>query len=69
MDDGTEYLAVNQEQQCSCRFDQLIIVDDNRWDNRWNVYDKQHELISMVKGYFLNNSYEGLSCQVQEYEW
>lgn len=44
--------------------DQLIIVDDDRWE----VYDVQHELIDWIK-YRMFMSCVPEEFQIQEYEW
>lgn len=58
--DGTELIVVGNEPSIrGCRFDQLILFDDHRWE----IYHKQRELIGLIKDWFMD-----LSCVPDEYQ-
>jgi len=65
MSDGTKYIAISSiEKVRGYAFDQLIIVDDSRWE----IFDKQWDVIDYVKErLFL--SYVPEEFQIQRYEY
>lgn len=65
MEDGTKYkiFPTYNHVRGHC-IDQLIIVDDDRWE----VYNQQHELIDWIK-YRMFMSCVPEEFQIQEYEW
>lgn len=65
MEDGTKYRAISREEQVrGYSIDQLIIVDDLRWE----IYNKQKDVIEYIK-YRLEISCVPEEFQVQQYEW
>lgn len=66
MKDETQYIALPTYNHARGHcFDQLIIVDDSRWE----VYGKQYELIDWIKYRLSCASYVPEEFQILEYEW
>jgi hypothetical protein len=66
MRDGTKYMAVssNPEKLRGIKVDQIILVDDFRW----NVYMHQREILRELHGRILNSCVPD-NLLIQEYEW
>jgi hypothetical protein len=68
MEDDTEYFAISPDSYDSLRgykFDQLIIVDDDRWE----ILYKHCGIINYIKQRILYYSFVPESFQVQKFEW
>lgn len=66
MDDGTKYKAFSSDNNARGHYiDQIIVVDDSRWD----VYQQQYELIDFLKYRLYCTSCVPEEYQIQEYEW
>lgn len=65
MDDDTLYCVFpNYNHVRGYQIDQLIVVDDFRWE----IYNQQEELIDWIK-YRMKHSCVPEEFQVQKYEW
>lgn len=78
MADGTIYRAVYPacypQRLNGYRFDQLILVDDDKERNythkEWlAVYGNMYETVDEIKQYRLSPLFDGLDAQVQNYIW
>lgn len=67
MSDGTEYIAIypNSEKVVGYKLDQLIVIDDVRW----NIFSKLYELIDTLRQRLLFYSYVPEEYQIQKFEW
>ena len=68
MEDGNEYIMINSlhPSNIKClRLDQLIIVDDPRW----NIFQNQCSLIHETETRGMSQSFYGMDCQILKYEW
>lgn len=65
MQDGTRYKCFSTEEKTrGHHIDQIILVDDNRWEVDW----QQFELIDSLK-HRMYMSYVPDEFQIQRYEW
>jgi len=65
MEDGTKYIVIsNPNSVRGCNIDQMIIVDDYRWE----IYNQQWQVIDEIKFRMLKSCVPD-EFQIQEYEW
>jgi adenylate kinase len=65
MKDGTHYIPIgNANQIRGCRYDQIILVDDERWE----VLVKRANDINEVR-LMLSGTLDGSPYETQHYEW
>jgi len=66
MDDNSKYIAISPYTNTGRhKYDQLIIVDDSRW----NIFTKYNELIHNIIKFDMSNLFDDFDCQIQKYEW
>jgi beta-xylosidase len=66
MSDGTRYEAIVLNGTVKgLKYDQIILVDDNRW----MIYNKYYDEINELKYYCLSPLFDGLDAQIIKYEW